>query len=66
MDLTAQLLTAAERFCRETNISMARLATIVVNDGKFFERVGAGGGLTVKTYEKFMAHFAAHNSGAAA
>jgi hypothetical protein len=58
-DLTNHLLTSADDFCRRTGMSKARLATIVINDGKFFDRIVSGGGLTVKTYEKFMAHFAA-------
>ncbi|HEX3065177.1 MAG TPA: hypothetical protein VHQ39_06830 [Dongiaceae bacterium] len=58
-DLTTHLLRSAEAYCRRTGLSKARLATIVINDGKFFDRVAAGGGLTVKTYEKFMAHFEA-------
>lgn len=63
-DLTAELLRAAAAHCKQTGISRARLATIVINDGKFFERVEAGGGLTVRTYEKFMAYFAEHRSAA--
>ena len=60
MDLTATLLSAAKAYCRETGMSAARLATIVANDGKFFDRIESGGTLTVKTYEKFMAYFAEH------
>lgn len=60
MDLTAHLLSAAEAHCERTGMSKARLATIVVNDGKFFERIEGGGGLTVKTYERFMAYLAEH------
>lgn len=60
MDLTTQLMRAASEFCDRTGMSRARLATIVINDGKFFDRVERGGGLTVKTYEKFMAYFAEH------
>ncbi len=65
MDLTAELLAKAELHCERAGISKARLATIVVNDGKFFDRVAAGGSLTVKTYERFMAFFAASEAAAA-
>lgn len=58
-DLTTHLLKSADEYCRRTGMSKARLATIVINDGKFFDRVAAGGGLTVRTFEKFMAHFEA-------
>lgn len=56
-DLTAHLLRRADEYCRRTGLSKARLATIVINDGKFFDRIEGGGGLTVKTFEKFMALF---------
>lgn len=58
MTLKATLIKAAERHCRLTGISKARLASIVVNDGKFFDRIERGGGFTADTYERFMAHFA--------
>ncbi len=58
MTLKATLIDAAERHCRLAGISKARLASIVVNDGKFFDRIERGGSFTAKTYERFMAHFA--------
>lgn len=57
MDLTTYLLTTADRFCAHKGISKARLATVVANDGKFFDRVSKGGGVTIKMYERFMDHF---------
>lgn len=63
-DLTAELLRATADFCERTGMSRARLATIVINDGKFFDRIERGGGLTVKTYERFMAHFETTTAGA--
>jgi hypothetical protein len=59
MDLTQHLLKTAKAFAESREISMARLATIVMNDGKFFQRVEAGKTLTVKTYEKVLAQFVA-------
>lgn len=59
MTLKDQLLNDAARFCEYRKISKARLATIVVNDGKFFERVSSGGEFTTATFEKFQAYFAA-------
>lgn len=55
------LLAAADAYCARRGISKHRLATLVVNDGKFFDRVERQGrGFTVATYEKFMAYFAAN------
>lgn len=58
MTLKAQLLKDAEDFCRQRGISRARLATIVVNDGKFFDRIERGGAFTTRTYERFQEYFA--------
>lgn len=60
MDLTADLLAKADDYCATAKISRARLATLVANDGKFFDRVEAGGGLTIKMFERFMAYFREH------
>ena len=57
MTLKDQLLNNAARFCEDKGISKARLATIVVNDGKFFDRIESGGGFTVATFEKFERYF---------
>ncbi len=58
MTLKTTLIDSAERHCRLAGISKARLASIVVNDGKFFDRIERGGGFTADTYERFMAHVA--------
>lgn len=57
MDLTTHLLKTAKAYAQSRNISMARLSTIVMDDGKFFARIEAGKTLTVKTYEKVLAKF---------
>lgn len=59
MDLSANMLALADRYCAEKKISRSRLATIVVNDGKFFDRIDKGGSLTVRTYERFIEFFKA-------
>lgn len=51
MSLTDQLLKDAERVAEHRQISMSRLATIVVNDGKFFSKLKNGGSCTVRTFE---------------
>ncbi|TQV80342.1 hypothetical protein [Denitrobaculum tricleocarpae] len=53
MTLKDQLLKRAEAFCTKERISTARFATIVHNQGAFFERLERGGTLTTATYEKF-------------
>jgi len=58
--LSEGLLAASARACAELRISEARLASLVVNDGKFFVRVRAGGGFTTRTYERFLAWFREH------
>lgn len=60
MDLKAELLAQAETYCATAKISRARLATLVANDGKFFDRIEAGGGFTVRMYERFMGYFHDH------
>ena len=56
MDLIEKLVSSAEHWARVNERSLARLATIVVNDGKLFERIANGGSCTVATYEKLMGH----------
>ena len=58
MTLKEQLIENAEDYCAKRQFSLARLATIVINDGKFFKRVKTGGGCTIQTYEKFQSYFA--------
>ncbi len=58
MDIRTRLLTEADQYCSARGISRARLATLVVNDGKFFDRVEKGGDFTVRTFERFMQYFA--------
>ncbi len=59
MDLKTELLAQAQSHCETHKISLARLSTIVVNDGKFFDRLAKGGGFTVSTFQKFQKYFAA-------
>jgi hypothetical protein len=60
MDLKADLVAKADTYCDTANISRARLATLVANDGKFFDRITEGGGLTVRMYERFLQYFKDH------
>lgn len=58
MTLIERLVALSAVWARENNRSLARLATIVVNDGKLFDRIAAGGSCTVATYERLIAHLA--------
>lgn len=51
MSLTDQLLEDAEKVAKHREISLARLATIIVNDGKFFANLRRGKSCTVRTFE---------------
>lgn len=60
MELKTELIRQASSYCAEAEISKARLATIVANDGKFFARIEGGGGLTVRMYDRFQRYFREH------
>jgi hypothetical protein len=55
--LRDQLLAAAEVYCAANGITKAALGARVMKDNKFFARIERGGGLTVRTFEKFMEVF---------
>lgn len=58
MNLKQKLLDAAKVHSKRTGLSIARISTIVMNDGKFFDKLKAGKSCTIDTYEKVMAWFA--------
>lgn len=58
MTLRQRLLREAVSFADAKEISLARLATIVVNNGKFFRQLEAGGDCTTAVYERFARVFA--------
>lgn len=66
MTLKDQLIRDAKRCAKREGISLARLATKVVNDGKFFDRIERGGEFTTATLERFQAYFAASEKSSAA
>lgn len=63
LNFTDTLLHAAAEYCTRTGMSRSRLATIVVNDGKFFDRIERGGGFTTKTYQRFLDFFRENEHG---
>lgn len=61
MDLKTQLLARATTYCKTRDITLASLATLVMNDGKFFERLQKGNAdCRTRTYEKFVTFFGDH------
>lgn len=58
MRMKDQLIRLATIWATVSSRSVARLATIVVADGKFFDRIGARGkDLQTETFEKFLSFF---------
>lgn len=58
MRMKEQLLRMADLWSQADGRSIARLATIVVRDGKFFDRIGrVGKDLQTETFEKFLSFF---------
>lgn len=66
MDYRETLLTVARAYSAAAGLSMARVSTLVRNDGKFFKRMEeSGAGCTMATYEAAMRWFAQHWPGTA-
>lgn len=57
---TKELIDLAKAHRRATGIEMATIATKVMNDGKFFDRIENGGGFTMRTYDKVKDWFRIH------
>ena len=57
MTLCDQLIRDANAFADANGISKARLATIVVNNGKFFKNLADGGDCTTGVFERFQTVF---------
>lgn len=57
MTMTGQLIAVATQYCDQTGRSVARVSTIIFNDGKKLGLIGAGGDLNTRSFEKAMAWF---------
>lgn len=57
MHIIGQLLRLADIWAAASGRSQARLATIVVNRGHFFEALAKGGDCGTETFEKFLHYF---------
>lgn len=60
MNYRDRLLLLATQYSAATNLSTARVATLVHNQGAFFKRLEDGAGCTVDTYEKCLQWFSDH------
>ncbi|UAK24370.1 hypothetical protein [Sphingomonas nostoxanthinifaciens] len=56
MTLIDKLMQLATVWATATGRSTSRLATVVANDGKLFDRLAAGATCTVATLERFTVH----------
>lgn len=54
MDWRQKLLEQADRWCAATGLSRATLGTKAAGGGRFFERIEAGKGCTVDTYQRVL------------
>lgn len=59
MTLTGQLLTVARAYCRARNLSIARVSTLVFNDGKKLDLIAQGADLGTRGLERAMRWFSA-------
>lgn len=57
MTLKESLIALANSWCVAHGRQLSSLGTLVVKDSKFFARLAGAGGLTVATFERFMAFF---------
>lgn len=53
-DWRHELLEAVDRYCETTGRARSGVGTMVLNDPKFFDRIGEGKGCTVDKYQKVM------------
>jgi len=60
MALTDDLLRCAESYCEARKIALPTLSTQILNDGRTFDRIAAGGSLTVRNFERCMVWLSAH------
>lgn len=57
MALREEILDACKIYCARAKKMPSTVGNMIVNDGKFFDRIEAGGGCTMATYEKVMCWF---------
>ena len=60
MNLKNRILTLAERYCAAKDVSEARVATLIFNQGGTIKRLRAGGDLTTRKFEFAIQWFSDH------
>lgn len=60
MDLRLTLLTVARTYSEASGRSLARVATLIHNQGALFKKLEAGGSCTIATFDKAMRWFSAN------
>lgn len=58
--LREQLLAVARAYSEATGRSLARIATVIHDQGALFKKLEAGGSCTIDTFEKAMRWFSAN------
>ena len=54
-EMQNEMLSLAKAYCAATGTALSTLGRVIVNDGKFFPRIEAGGSCEMGTYSRVMA-----------
>ena len=57
MDYRQTLINAFDSYCEKSGLAPATVSTRVVNDGKFYDGLTKGKGVTMKRFERAMQWF---------
>ena len=60
MSMTDDLLTCARAYCEARQIALPTLSGLVLRDSRTFDRVAAGGSMTVRNMERSMQWLSDH------
>lgn len=66
MDQHAALLRDIEDFLAETGMARSTFGRLAMNDGKFMDRMAAGGGITLRNVDRVREFIAARRAAAPA
>lgn len=54
MDLSQTLLRCVDAYCQAKNLARPTVSAQIVRDSRAFDRVAAGGSITIRNFEKSM------------
>lgn len=60
MTLRETLIIVANHYAQARRLSMSRVSTLVLNDGKALDRISSGGDLNTGSYERALEWFSAN------